>query len=164
MSTQEDQITTHYCISCESVLKLSQIRLDENVGFSLEEIFLPQTDNRKYSINWRKCCMEVLMQITALNNKGCISCGRSSLKLIGCHKFSREVVKSSIRAELKWLPTLYHSCVVVAQHDVHHEGELGSALAERLNETQHAEVMGHINCILRPSPPSPPHTKALPDS
>ncbi len=78
--------------------------------------------------------------------------------------FYSEVVISIIGVDVEWLPTLDQSCVVAAQHDVHHEGELRCTLTERLNEPQHAKVMGQINCILRPTTLSPPHSKTLPDS
>lgn len=65
--------------------------------------------------------------------------------------------------ERKWLLTLDDSGVIVVYHDVDHERELWRALAERLDQAQHAEVMGQVGGVLWALFSSPPHAEALPD-
>lgn len=63
----------------------------------------------------------------------------------------------------KWFLTLNGPGVITVDHDVDHERELRRALAERLDQPQHAEVMGQVGGVLRALFPSPPHTETLPD-
>lgn len=53
--------------------------------------------------------------------------------------------------------------LVGVENNIGHEGQLWSALTERLNEPQHAEVVDQVHGILRPLLASPPHTEALPN-
>lgn len=62
----------------------------------------------------------------------------------------------------QWQLTLDSPGLVGAQHDVDHEGELGGALAERLDEPQHAEVMRQVDSILGALLLPPPDPEALP--
>lgn len=59
--------------------------------------------------------------------------------------------------------TLDGSGLVGVEHDVAHQGQLRGALAEGLDEPQHAQVMHQVHGVLRALMPSPPHTEALPD-
>lgn len=59
--------------------------------------------------------------------------------------------------------TLNGPAPVGAQHDVDHEGELGGALGEGLDEPQHAEVVGQVDGVLRAFLLAPPHPEALAD-
>ncbi len=49
-----------------------------------------------------------------------------------------------------------------AQHDVDHQGELRSTLAESLDKPEHAEVVRQVNGVLRSFLFPPPHPEALP--
>lgn len=57
--------------------------------------------------------------------------------------------------------TLHSPGLVGVQHDVDHQGELGSTLAERLDESQHAEIMCQVNGVLRAFLFPPPNPEAL---
>lgn len=58
--------------------------------------------------------------------------------------------------------TLNSPGLVGAQHDVDHKGELGGALAEGLDEPQHAEVVGQVDGVLGALLLLPPDPEALP--
>ncbi|KAG9329516.1 hypothetical protein JZ751_004412 [Albula glossodonta] len=57
--------------------------------------------------------------------------------------------------------TLDGTGVATVQDDVEQQHQLGGALTEGLHQSQHAEVMGHIRCVLCVLPPTPPHAEAL---
>lgn len=76
-----------------------------------------------------------------------------SLCLFGVHQPECE------RGEL----TLDGPGFVGAQHHIDHERQLRGALAERLDESQHAEVVGQVDGILGAFLFPPPYPEALSD-
>lgn len=52
---------------------------------------------------------------------------------------------------------------VGAQHDADHQGELGGALREGLDEPQHAEVVGQVDGVFGAFLFAPPYPEALTD-
>lgn len=71
--------------------------------------------------------------------------------------------RKSLKLKQKWSLTLNGPGVIIVDHDVDHERELWRALAERLDQAQHAEVVGQVGGVLRALFSSPPHAEALPD-
>lgn len=63
----------------------------------------------------------------------------------------------------KWLLTLDGSGVIIVDYDVDHKRELWCALTERLDQSQHAEVVGQVGGVLWALFSSPPQAEALPD-
>lgn len=53
--------------------------------------------------------------------------------------------------------------MIRVDYDVDHKRELWCTLAERLNQSQHAEVMGQVGGVLGALFSLPPQAEALPD-